>query len=48
MPGTYHGVVAPVDIAATFAAVWRAEGRDAARRSPGSTWVRDAHQFVQQ
>jgi hypothetical protein len=52
MPGTYHGVVAPVDIAATFASLLRinrpsaAVGRvltEAMRPEPAdSTWVRDA------
>jgi len=52
VPGTYHGVVAPVDIAATFASLLRinrpsaAVGRvlTEAMRPEGanSTWVRDA------
>ncbi len=52
VPGTYHGVVAPVDIAATFASLLRinrpsaAVGRvlTEAIRSEGedSTWVRDS------
>jgi hypothetical protein len=52
IPGTYHGVVAPVDIAATFASLLRinrpsaAVGRvltEAMRpEAPGSTWVHDA------
>jgi len=52
IPGTYHGVVAPVDIAATFASLLRinrpsaAVGRvltEAMRpEGPGSTWVSDA------
>jgi hypothetical protein len=52
VPGTYHGVVAPVDIAATFASLLRinrpsaAVGRvltEAMRPEPAdSTWVRDA------
>jgi arylsulfatase A-like enzyme len=51
IPGTYHGVVAPVDIASTFASLLRinrpsaAAGRvltEAMRaEGPGSTWVRD-------
>jgi arylsulfatase A-like enzyme len=51
IPGTYHGVVAPVDIAATFASLLRinrpsaAVGRvltEAIRpEGPGSTWVQD-------
>ena len=51
VPGTYHGVVAPVDIAATFASLLRinrptaAVGRvltEAMRpEGTGSTWVRD-------
>jgi len=51
VPGTYHGVVAPVDIAATFASLLRinrpsaAVGRvltEAMRpEGPDSTWVRD-------
>jgi hypothetical protein len=52
IPGTYHGVVAPVDIAATFASLLRinrpsaAVGRvlnEAMRpEGPGSTWVHDS------
>jgi arylsulfatase A-like enzyme len=52
VPGTYHGLVAPVDIAATFASLLRinrpsaAVGRvltEAMRpEGPGSTWVRDS------
>jgi len=52
VPGTYHDVVAPVDIAATFASLLRinrpsaAVGRvltEAMRTDgPGSTWVREA------
>jgi Type I phosphodiesterase / nucleotide pyrophosphatase len=52
VPGTYHGVVAPVDIAATFASLLRinrpsaAVGRvltEAIRpEGPGSTWVSNA------
>jgi hypothetical protein len=52
VPGTYHGVVAPVDIAATIASLLRinrpsaAVGRvltEAMRpEGPGSTWVHDA------
>jgi hypothetical protein len=52
VPGTYHGVVEPVDIAATFASLLRinrpsaAVGRvltDAMRpETAGSTWVHDA------
>jgi arylsulfatase A-like enzyme len=52
VPGTYHGVVAPVDIAATFASLLRinrpsaAAGRvltEAMRpEAAGSTWVREA------
>jgi arylsulfatase A-like enzyme len=52
VPGTYHGVVAPVDIAATFASLLRinrpsaAVGRvltEAMRpEGPGSTWVHDS------
>jgi arylsulfatase A-like enzyme len=51
IPGTYHGVVAPVDIAATFASLLRinrpsaAVGRvltEAMRpEGPGSTWIHD-------
>jgi arylsulfatase A-like enzyme len=51
VPGTYHGVVAPVDIAATFASLLRinrpsaAVGRvltEAMRpEGAGSTWIRD-------
>ena len=51
IPGTYHGVVAPVDIAATFASLLRINRPSAAvgrvltetmrNEGPGSTWVRD-------
>jgi Type I phosphodiesterase / nucleotide pyrophosphatase len=49
VPGTYHGVVAPVDIAATFASLLRINRPSAAvgrvlteamrKEGPGSTWV---------
>jgi hypothetical protein len=52
VPGTYHGVVAPVDIAATFASLLRINRPSAAvgrvltesmrPEAAGSTWVRDA------
>jgi arylsulfatase A-like enzyme len=51
IPGTYHGVVAPVDIAATFASLLRINRPSAAvgrvlteamrSEGTGSTWVRD-------
>jgi hypothetical protein len=51
VPGTYHGVVAPVDIAATFASLLRVNRPSAAvgrvlteamrPEGPGSTWVHD-------
>jgi hypothetical protein len=51
IPGTYHGVVAPVDIAATFASLLRINRPSAAvgrvlteamrSEGPGSTWVGD-------
>ncbi len=52
VPGTYHGVVAPVDIAATFASLLRINRPSAAvgrvlneairTEGPGSTWAGDA------
>ena len=54
IPGTYHGVVAPVDITATFASLLRINRPSAAvgrvlteamhPEGPGSTWVLDAPQ----
>ena len=51
VPGTYHGVVAPVDIAATFASLLRINRPSAAvgrvlneairTEGPGSTWAGD-------
>lgn len=51
VPGTYHGVVAPVDIAATFASLLRINRPSAAvgrvlteaikPEGPGSTWVKE-------
>jgi hypothetical protein len=52
VPGTYHGIVAPVDIVATFASLLRINRPSAAvgkvlteamrAEEPGSTWVPDA------
>jgi hypothetical protein len=51
VPGTYHGVVAPVDIAATFASLLRINRPSAAigrvlteairREDVGATWISD-------
>jgi hypothetical protein len=51
IPGTYHGVVAPVDIAATFASLLRINRPSAAvgrvltetmrTEGPGTTWIHD-------